>query len=68
LENVVSYPDFSNEEISQTIDEFLWKFAFRRKFILKSMRKVLLHPHVEGGRFFRSFIHGVKYFADRHRG
>lgn len=66
LRNVVSYPNFSNEEISKTIDEFLWKFAFRPKFIGKSLKKVIRHPITEGSRFLRSFVHGVKYYYARH--
>ena len=66
LRNVISYPNFSGEEISKTIDEFLWKFAFRRKFILKSLKKVLRHPIMEGSRFARSLIHALAYYASRH--
>jgi radical SAM superfamily enzyme YgiQ (UPF0313 family) len=65
LRVVVSYPEFSNEEISKTIDEFLWKFAFRKKFIFKSLKKILRHPIMEGSRFVRSLIHGVRYYQSR---
>lgn len=65
LRNVVSYPQFSNDEISNIIDEFLWRFAFRRKFIFKSLGKVVRHPIMEGGRFLRTLKHGVEYYMDK---
>jgi len=63
LKNVVSYPEFSDVEIRETIDKFMIKFAFRPKFIKKASVEILKDPVTEIRRWWKIVRGGLEYFV-----